>query len=300
MGRPAWTLWVVVAVFLIGDGLAKPQRLGSEPLEPLGPGPLETNNIVELEVPPELDEAMSDAELVPQHYPAQRAAQVAVHYLNTRHASPYRRIELRRVHKASLEDLGQAGKKYRLQISLKESISNTDLGQCSAEVLFSGEQEQRAPQVQCSCEGLAKLNTRAEEDALFQRLNTSTSPLSGGNIPDSYGHVDPEMKPMWRLGAAAASFVMLRESNESTLYNMAQVANFTQLETENDQLRFKYHILLHDMISQEILHWKLLVAWSPAGGVSVLQTDFEPKCHRCGTVPSAEPKPEATKASAVS
>lgn len=46
---------------------------------------------------------------------------------------------------------------------------------------------------------------------------------------DSYGHIAPEMKPLWHLGAAAASFVMLKESNESTLYNMAQVANITQL-----------------------------------------------------------------------
>ncbi|XP_041920442.1 latexin isoform X2 [Alosa sapidissima] len=291
MGRPGWTLWVVVV--LIGDSLAGPYRPDAEP------GPLETNNIEELEVPPELDGAMSDAELVPHHYPAQRAAKVAVHYLNTRHASPYSCIELNRVHKASLEDLGQAGKKYRLQISLKECVSNTDLGQCLAEVLFPGEQEQRAPQVQCSCEGLKKLNNRAEEDALFQRLNTSNSPLSGSNIPDSYGNIAPEMKPMWHLGAAAASFVMLKESNESTLYNMAQVANFTQLETENDQLRFKYHILLHDMISQEILHWKLLVAWSPAGGVSVPQADWEPKCHHC-ELPLAKSTPEATKPSSAS
>lgn len=46
---------------------------------------------------------------------------------------------------------------------------------------------------------------------------------------DSYGHIAPEMKPLWHLGAAAASFIMLKESNESTLYNMAQVANVTQL-----------------------------------------------------------------------
>ncbi|XP_012693885.2 latexin [Clupea harengus] len=272
MSRPLCALWVFMV--LLGDRLASPYRPETEPLDP---EPHEANSIVELEVPPELDGTMSDGELVPHHYPAQRAAKVVQHYLNTRHGSPYRWIELHRVNKASLEDLGQAGKKYYLEISLKEVISNTDLGQCSAEVLFSGEQDQGAPQVQCPCEGLQKLNTTAEEEALFQRLNSSATPLSGSNIPDSYGHIAPEMKPLWHLGAAAASFVMLKESNESTLYNMAQVANITQLETENGQLRFKYHVLLHDMISQEILHWKLLVSWSPAGGVSVLQTEGQPK-----------------------
>ncbi|XP_070290074.1 latexin-like [Salvelinus sp. IW2-2015] len=79
---------------------------------------------------------------------------------------------------------------------------------------------------------------------------------------------------------------MLRESNESTLYNMAQVANFTQLETEKDQLRFNYHVLLHEMISQEIIHWKLLVTWSPAQGVQVLQTELQPKCRHCEAPPN--------------
>lgn len=37
------------------------------------------------------------------------------------------------------------------------------------------------------------------------------------------------MKPLWRLGTVASSFVMLNESSENTLHNMAQVANITQL-----------------------------------------------------------------------
>lgn len=46
---------------------------------------------------------------------------------------------------------------------------------------------------------------------------------------DSYGHIEPDMKPLWHLGDVASSFVMLNESTEGTLYNMAQVANVTQL-----------------------------------------------------------------------
>lgn len=37
------------------------------------------------------------------------------------------------------------------------------------------------------------------------------------------------MEPFWHLGIVAASFVMLKESTENTLYNVAQVANVTQL-----------------------------------------------------------------------
>lgn len=37
------------------------------------------------------------------------------------------------------------------------------------------------------------------------------------------------MKPLWHLGIVSSSFIMLNESTENTLYNMAQVANVTQL-----------------------------------------------------------------------
>lgn len=41
--------------------------------------------------------------------------------------------------------------------------------------------------------------------------------------------MEPDMKPLWHLGIVASSFVMLNESTEDTLYNMAQVADITQL-----------------------------------------------------------------------
>lgn len=47
--------------------------------------------------------------------------------------------------------------------------------------------------------------------------------------PDSYGHIEPDMVPFWHLGKLAASFVMLNQSNENTLYNTAQVSKIKQL-----------------------------------------------------------------------
>lgn len=41
--------------------------------------------------------------------------------------------------------------------------------------------------------------------------------------------MEPDMRPLWHLGIVASSFIMMNESTESTLYNMAQVANITQL-----------------------------------------------------------------------
>ncbi|KAM4628299.1 latexin [Polymixia lowei] len=234
----------------------------------------------------EEDDVMATGELNTNHYPAQRAAKVVQHYLNTRYGSPYRWVGLHRVHSANAEEVADSGRKYHLEISVTELISNTT-EKCSADVVFPGGEGQ-TPQVQASCEGLLKISTTAQEEALYQQYNMSQNLLSGHNLPDSYGQMDPGMKPFWHLGGVASSFIMLNESSENTLYNMAQVANITQLETENNQLRFKYHVLLHDMISQEIIHWKLLVTWSPAEGVKVLQMEKLSKCHHCEAPPNTK------------
>ncbi|XP_040902690.1 latexin isoform X2 [Toxotes jaculatrix] len=227
---------------------------------------------------------METGELNPNHYPAQRAAKVVQHYLNTLYGSPYRVFGLHRVHSGNAEDLVNSGRKYQLNISVQELISNKT-EKCSAEVLFPRGEQQRSSQVQASCEELLKINTKAQEEALYQQYKTSQSVLTA-HLPDSYGHIDPDMEPFWRLGTVASSFVMLNESTEDTLYNMAQVANITQLATENDQLKFDYHILLHEMVSQEIIHWKLLFTWSPAEGVKVLQMEQLPHCHDCEIPPT--------------
>ncbi|XP_019944036.1 latexin isoform X2 [Paralichthys olivaceus] len=220
---------------------------------------------------------MATGKLNPNHYPAQRAAKVVQHYLNTHYGSPYRVIGLNRVHSGNAEDVADSGRRYKLEISVQDFISNKT-EKCTAEVLFPRGEQQRPPQVQALCEELPKLNTKVEEEALFQKYKTNKSLLSA-HLPDSYGHIDPDMKPFWHLGTVASSFIMLNESTEDTLYNMAQVANVTQLETENDQLKFDYHVLLHEMISQEIIHWKLLFTWSPPEGVKVLQMEQLPHSH---------------------
>ncbi|KAK5868705.1 hypothetical protein PBY51_009697 [Eleginops maclovinus] len=228
---------------------------------------------------------MATGELNPNHYQAQRAAKVVQHYLNTRYGSPYRLLGLHKVHSGNAEDVADSGRKYQLEISVQETLSNTT-EKCSAEVLFPRGEQQSSPQVQALCEAHLKINTTAQEEALYQRYKMNQSLLSAQYIPDSYGHIDPDMKPFWHLCIVASSFIMLNESSENTLYNMAQVANITQLATENDQLKFDCHILLHDMVSQEIIHWKLLFTWSPQEGVKVLQMEQLPHCHDCEKPPN--------------
>ncbi|XP_037630626.1 latexin isoform X1 [Sebastes umbrosus] len=228
------------------------------------------------------EDVMATGELNPNHYPARRAAKVVQHYLSTRYGSPYRLFGLHNVHSGNAEDVADAGRKYQLEISVQEIISNTT-ETCSAEVLFP---KGGPPQVQVSCEELLKINTIAQEEALYQQYKMNQNLQSAQNLPDSYGHIEPDQKPLWHLGIVASSFVMLNESTENTLYNMAQVANITQLATENDQLKFDCHVLLHEMVSQDIIHWKLLFTWSPPEGVKVLQMEQLPHCHECEKPPS--------------
>lgn len=41
--------------------------------------------------------------------------------------------------------------------------------------------------------------------------------------------MEPDHQPLWHLAIVASSSVMLKESTENTLYNMAQVAKIIQL-----------------------------------------------------------------------
>uniref|UniRef100_A0A674NZ32 Latexin n=1 Tax=Takifugu rubripes TaxID=31033 RepID=A0A674NZ32_TAKRU len=207
---------------------------------------------------------MASGELNPNHYPAQRAAKVVQHYLTAHYGSPYRLTFI------------QIKKEHLCSVFPTQATEN-----CSAEVFFAKGEERTPAQVEVSCKELIKNNTLDQEEALFQQYKTNQSLLSAHDLPDRYGHMEPDTKPLWHLGIVASSFVMLNESTEDTLYNMAQVANITQLQSDDDVIKFESLVLLHDMVSQEIPRWKLLFTWSPSEGVKVLQMEQLPHCHEC-------------------
>ncbi|XP_059389658.1 latexin [Carassius carassius] len=227
------------------------------------------------------EDMASTGDLEPTHYPARRAATVALHYLNTHHGSPFRVFGLQQVHKASAEDVAAGGRKYKLDFSVTDWASGSEgpALRCSADVLFPQAERHSGPEVQLHCEALQQLNrTAQEEHAFYQRYISPESAISARDIPDSYGNVSEEMQPFWRLARVAASFIMLRESSENTEFNMAQVASVTQQGSREEQLMLEFVVLLHDFPSQEIIQWKLLASWSPDRGVRVLQTEWQPRC----------------------
>ncbi|XP_019743262.1 latexin isoform X2 [Hippocampus comes] len=217
---------------------------------------------------------METGELNPNHYPAQRAAKVVQHYLNTLHGSPYKVFGLQKVFRAYAEDVPGSGRKYQLELSVQEMVKKTTAN-CEAEVIFPRKEDHPPLQVHVSShDDLLNNNVSLQEETLlYQQYKRNHSLLFAQNLPDSNGHIEPEHIPFWHLGAVASSFVMLSESTEDTLYNMAQVANITQLASNDDPLKFEYDVLLHEMVSQEIIAWKMLVTWSPSEGVKVLKME---------------------------
>ncbi|XP_060761815.1 latexin [Neoarius graeffei] len=222
---------------------------------------------------------MTSRELNPKFYEASRASMAIQHYINTVHGSPFRLYMVTKVHKARTEDMGELGMKYILEFTVKDIVVENSQAWCSAEVLYPRGETQHPPQVQLSCDGLPLLDTSDKEQAFYQQYSANSSAVTATNIPDSYGHIDPDMVPFWHLGRLAASFIMLNQSNENTLYGMAQVSKIKQLKSTDDQLNFEYEVLLHDMVSQEIIHWKLLFTWSPEKSVKVVESQRLPRCH---------------------
>ncbi|XP_056612213.1 latexin isoform X2 [Triplophysa dalaica] len=238
----------------------------------------------------EAEAEMSTGNLVPTHFPARRAAQVALHYINTRHGSPFKVFGLQQVHEARAQEVAGGGRKYYLDFSVVDWASEGSAAfRCSAEVFFPRRDEAAPPEVQCSCEALQHINCTAEETAFYRKYSEAEHAVTAHNIPGNYGNMTEEMKPFWHLARVASSFIMLRESTENTEFNMAQVASVAQQANLEEQLMLKYHVLLHDMPSQEIIHWKLSMSWSPNEGVRVMETELQPKCPHAMPPKSTEP-----------
>ncbi|XP_049582440.1 latexin isoform X2 [Syngnathus scovelli] len=259
-------LWVLLVAVALGGGIGGspavtvPTDVASENSKP----------IVVVDVEEEIEVVMETGELNPNHYPAQRAAKVVQHYLNTQHGSPYKVFGLGKVFKAYAEDVPGSGRKYQLELSVDEMVHKQVKIKTSAEVIFPREQTHPPLQVHVpSDDDFLKINTSVQEEAFYQQYKTNQS-LFAQNLPDSYGHIEPEHVPFWHLGIVVSSFVMLNQSTEETLYNMAQVANVTQIASDEDLLKFEYDVLLHDMVSQDIIAWKVLTTWSPPEGVKIL------------------------------
>ncbi|XP_043347770.1 latexin isoform X3 [Dermochelys coriacea] len=195
-------------------------------------------------------------EIPPAHYPATRAAAVAVNYINYQHGSPSKIFMVQKVTKASRED---------------NAIN------CTAEILCHVGNQHTAPQVHFTVEGELGKNTDEADNKFYNRIKSLQEPLVAQNIPDNYGNISPEMEPISHLARMACGYIIWQNSTENTLYNLVQIRDVRQVKRNDDYLEFDYTVLLHDIVSQEIIPWQMQVLWHPQHGIKVIKNSCQPK-----------------------
>ncbi|KAM6305079.1 latexin-like [Aegotheles albertisi] len=215
-------------------------------------------------------------ELPPPHSPASRAAALAAGYICYRRGGPGRALGLRDLRRARGWDSDNVSRKYHLELVLEDLLDKDSTVNCTAEVLYHLGDKNIAPDVQFTLEG--ELKDTAEADNMFyNRIKSLEKELVAENIPDSHGNVSPEMQPIHLLAWVASGYVIWQNSTENTKFHLAQIKHVKQVKRSDEYLEFDYTILLHEMVSQEIIPWQMTVLWHPQHGVQVARDSRQPK-----------------------
>ncbi|XP_067402366.1 latexin isoform X1 [Emydura macquarii macquarii] len=216
-------------------------------------------------------------EIPPSHYPATRAAAVVGNYINYQHGSPSKIFMVQEVTKASREDVPGVGHKYRLKFSIEDILHKDNAINCTAEILYHLGKQHIAPEVHFTVEGELGRNTDEEDNKFYNKIKSLQEPLVAQNIPDNHGNVSPEMEPISHLARIACGYIIWQNSTENTLYNLAQIRDLRQVKRNDEYIEFDYTVLLHDIVSQEIIPWQMQVLWHPQHGVKVIKNSCQPK-----------------------
>ncbi|XP_039713984.1 latexin isoform X2 [Pteropus medius] len=189
-------------------------------------------------------------EIPPTHYPASRAASVAENCINYQQGTPHKVFLVQTVKQASKEDIPGRGHKYCLKFSVEEIIHKQVTVNCTAEVLYPPMGQDTAPEVNFTFEGEIGKNPDEEDNTFYQRLKSRKEPLEAQNIPDSFGNVSSEMKPVRHLAWVACGYIIWQNSTENTWYKMVKIQTVKQVQRNDDFIELDYTILLHDITSQ--------------------------------------------------
>ncbi|XP_042541366.1 latexin isoform X3 [Dipodomys spectabilis] len=215
-------------------------------------------------------------ELPPSHSAASRAASVAESCVNYQQGTPHKLFQVRAVEQARREDLPGRGHKYHIKFSVEEIIQKVTVN-CTAEVLYPPPGQDIAPEVNFTFQGGIGENPDEEDNKFYQTLKSTKEPLAAQNIPDNFGNVPPQMKPVQHLAQVACGYIIWQNSTENTWYKMAKIQTVKQVQRNDDFIELDYSILLHDIASQEIIPWQMQVLWHPQYGTKVKHNSRLPK-----------------------
>ncbi|NXF02835.1 LXN protein, partial [Smithornis capensis] len=215
-------------------------------------------------------------ELPPSPFPVSRAAAPALGYLRYRRGGPARALQLRELRRARREDIDDVGHKYYLELELEDVLDKDSTVTCTAEVLYHLGSTDIAPDVQFTLGGELK-STEEADNVFYSRIRSLEKELVAQNIPDSHGHVPPELEPIHWLAWAASGYVIWQNSTENTHFHLAQIKHVKQVKRPDEFLQFDYVVLLHEMVSQEIIPWEVTVLWHPRDGIQVPRDTRQPR-----------------------
>ncbi|XP_026917795.1 retinoic acid receptor responder protein 1 [Acinonyx jubatus] len=201
----------------------------------------------------------------------EQAARVALHFVNFRAGSP----STLRVLADVLEGRARVNPKKECQVDL---VFTTDrynpeegeerLGKCSARVFFRNQKPR--PAINVTCTRLIEKNKRQQEDyLLYKHMKQLKTPLDVVSIPDSHGHIDPSLRPIWDLAFLGGSYVMWEKTTQFLHYYMAQLSSVNQWKTNDDAIDFDYTVLLHEFSTQEIIPCRIHLVWYPGKPLKV-------------------------------
>ncbi|NWX20822.1 LXN protein, partial [Aegotheles bennettii] len=173
-------------------------------------------------------------------------------------------------------DSDNVSRKYHLELVLEDVLDKDSTVNCAAEVLYHLGNKNIAPDVQFTLEGELK-DTAEADNTFYNRIKSLEKELVAENIPDSHGNVSPEMQPIHLLAWVASGYVIWQNSTENTKFHLAQIKHVKQVKRSDEYLEFDYTILLHEMVSQEIIPWQMTVLWHPQHGVQVARDSRQPK-----------------------
>ncbi|XP_069464897.1 latexin [Ambystoma mexicanum] len=221
-------------------------------------------------------------EIPPTHYPATRAASLVASYINHQHGGPHRVYSAGSVAQASREDIEEASgakkHKYKLTFSLLDGLKNGNISvaNCTAEIIYHLN-PQGAPEINYKLDKELQKDTQDADKAWYTKMRNLKMPLEAGKIPDDLGNMSPEMEPVRHLAQVACGYIVWQNATEETKYNMIQVQSVQQVKRDDESLEFNYFVFFHDMVSQEIILWKLQVLWHPEHGVEVKENSRQPR-----------------------
>nr|XP_008163240.1 retinoic acid receptor responder protein 1 [Chrysemys picta bellii] len=210
----------------------------------------------------------ADGELQVSNRLAGQAARVALHYLNYRMGSPSALRALGQVRKATVKTIPGIGHKYYLQFITEDYKSSQNVGTCLATVLYLKRKPRPAVNINCTYTKDQK-QTREDDYSFYKKMRQQTKPITGNDIPDSYGNIEPALEPAWALAVAGSSYLMWEKSTENLGYFMAQVKNVKQWITKDDSIDFDYLVVLHEIPTQEMISCHLRVIWTPGRPLKV-------------------------------